>query len=163
MLRPSLTALTLAAALTMTLPPQAAAELLEPFKDELFAYPDRLAEADGGRHLTIDYQEMRDINGRDEIPERRVKAQYIDLGVRRRQAESQGAVAEAFAKVFDGHLHGATFARPTPDVWTDFAPRGVVSPPGFCRNQRTCVQAPTHSRNEPSSLRMGVARITHGR
>lgn len=65
----------------------AAAELLAPFRDELFVYPRVLAEADGGRHLTIDYHQDRDINGRDQIPERRVKARYIDRSVRRQQQD----------------------------------------------------------------------------
>jgi pimeloyl-ACP methyl ester carboxylesterase len=66
---------------------EASAQALAPYKNQLFAYPAVLAEADGGRHLSVDYQEMRDINGRDEIPERRVKAQYVDLSVRRQQKD----------------------------------------------------------------------------
>ena len=69
----------------------AAAELLGPYKDALFAYPPVLAEADGGRHVTVDYRESRDIDARDEIPERRVQGTYVDLGVRRAQ---QDLVAE---------------------------------------------------------------------
>lgn len=67
--------------------PAAAAELLSPFRDRLYAYPAALAEADGGRHVTVDYREERDINGRDEIPERRVHGSYVDLGVRRAQKD----------------------------------------------------------------------------
>lgn len=67
--------------------PAAAAELLSPFKDRLYAYPAALAEADDGRHVTVDYREERDINGRDEIPERRVHGSYVDLGVRRAQKD----------------------------------------------------------------------------
>lgn len=63
----------------------AAAELVAPFRDRMFAYPARLAQADGGRHITVDYREQRDINGRDEVPERRVRRSYVDLGVRRHQ------------------------------------------------------------------------------
>ncbi len=78
----------LAAALALLLAlPAAAAELLSPFKDRLFAYPAILAEADGGRHVTVDYREERDINGRDEVPERRVHGTYVDLGVRRAQKD----------------------------------------------------------------------------
>ncbi len=39
----------------------------------LFAYPDEIARSDDGSRVTYDYREARDINGRDEIPERRVK------------------------------------------------------------------------------------------
>ena len=60
----------------------ASAEALKPFKDDLFAYPAELSVSDGGRYRVIDYREMRDINGRDQIPERRVKASYVDTGVR---------------------------------------------------------------------------------
>ena len=78
----------LAAMLCLSLAlPAAAAELLLPFKDRLFAYPATLAEADGGRHVTVDYREQRDINGRDEIPERRVRGAYVDLGVRRAEKD----------------------------------------------------------------------------
>jgi len=60
----------------------ASAEALKPFKDDLFAYPAELSVSDGGRYRVIDYREMRDINGRDQIPERRVRASYGDTGVR---------------------------------------------------------------------------------
>ena len=60
----------------------ASAEALKPFKDDLFTYPAELSVSDGGRYRVIDYREMRDINGRDQIPERRVKASYVDTGVR---------------------------------------------------------------------------------
>jgi len=60
----------------------AAAVELAPFKDELFAYPAVLASSDNGDHITVDYQELRDINERDEVPERRAKRKYVSLGVR---------------------------------------------------------------------------------
>jgi hypothetical protein len=50
---------------------------LPSFKDSLFAYPGILEQTDNGRRLVIDYNEMRDINGRDIEPERRVKRNYI--------------------------------------------------------------------------------------
>ena len=59
---------------------------LKPFKDELFGYGHILESRDGGDWLTVDYNEMRDINGRDEIPERRVRRPYVSLGVKRAQA-----------------------------------------------------------------------------
>ncbi len=60
---------------------------LKPFKDDLFVYPKSLATSDNGTHRTIDYNEMRDINDRDAIPERRVKPRYISTGVRRVQQD----------------------------------------------------------------------------
>ncbi|MBT9370117.1 alpha/beta hydrolase [Rhizobium sp. CSW-27] len=58
---------------------------IAPFKDELFSRQTVLESRDGGAFEVIDYQEMRDINGRDEEPERRVKSAYVDLAVRRQQ------------------------------------------------------------------------------
>jgi len=60
---------------------------LAPFKDELFAYPAILSTADGGDYQVVDYNEIRDINGRDEIPERRVRGDYVSLGVRGKQKD----------------------------------------------------------------------------
>ncbi|PBC04935.1 alpha/beta hydrolase [Mesorhizobium sp. WSM3860] len=60
---------------------------LKPFKDELFAYPATLSTSDNGAYTVLDYREMRDINQRDEVPERRVHAQYTDPGVRKMQQD----------------------------------------------------------------------------
>lgn len=76
-----------AAALALTVVP-AAADLLSPFKDRLFALPATLETSDGGARIAVDYNEMRDINGRDEIPERRAHAAYVDLSVRRAQRDA---------------------------------------------------------------------------
>lgn len=69
--------------LAVALAAPAAALELAPYKDELFAYPAVLATADGGAYRVVDYREMRDINGRDAVPERRVKRRYISTGIRR--------------------------------------------------------------------------------
>ena len=61
------------------------AETIAPFKDELFSSQTVLETGDGGDFTRIDYDEMRDINGRDSIPERRVKDRYVSLKVRRVQ------------------------------------------------------------------------------
>ncbi|MEN0116666.1 MAG: alpha/beta hydrolase [Agrobacterium cavarae] len=58
---------------------------LKPFKDDLFSSQAVLSTGDGGASQVIDYQELRDINGRDEIPEQRVKRQYVDLAPKRVQ------------------------------------------------------------------------------
>jgi hypothetical protein len=60
---------------------------LKPFKDDLFAYPATLSSADNGAYTVIDYRELRDINARDEVPERRVHAQYTDTSVRKVQQD----------------------------------------------------------------------------
>ncbi|MDK1492166.1 phospholipase [Sinorhizobium sp. 7-81] len=58
---------------------------LEPYRDELFGYRNVLEETDGGDFRVVDYQELRDINERDQIPERRVKRAYVSLGVKSAQ------------------------------------------------------------------------------
>lgn len=83
-LRQFLSASLLALAVTTT---AASATELAPHKDRLFAYPGILDTTDGGAYTVIDYREERDINGRDEIPERRVQRSYVDLSPRRSQQE----------------------------------------------------------------------------
>ncbi|MDH4439966.1 MAG: alpha/beta fold hydrolase [Rhizobium sp.] len=65
--------------------PAAMAETLAPYKDDLFSNQTVLETADEGDFSRVDYQELRDINGRDSIPERRVKDRYVSLKVRRQQ------------------------------------------------------------------------------
>jgi hypothetical protein len=71
----------------------AAALTLAAQKDQLFAYTGILSSGDGGDFLVVDYNEARDINRRDDIPERRVKARYLSLGVRREQQDLTLATA----------------------------------------------------------------------
>ena len=80
----------------------AAALELPAFKDRLFAYSGILSQADGGDYRVVDYDEMRDINGRDEIPERRVEANYVSLRVNREQRDLvlDTAVANTSARRF---------------------------------------------------------------
>src|SRR5690606_10024512 len=86
------------------------ADLLAPYKDDLFAYPRVLARADGGRHVTVDYRAKRDIDGRDQIPERRVKPAYVDLGVRRAQKELVAAAGRVHIRhMAVGRTEGAGF------------------------------------------------------
>jgi dienelactone hydrolase len=66
-------------------PSVAFAQTLKSYKDELFAYPDVLSQ-DGG-YIVVDYDELRDINGRDEIPERRARGEYVSTGVRKVQQD----------------------------------------------------------------------------
>jgi dienelactone hydrolase len=64
-----------------------AADLLPAYKDDLFSTQNVLQTGDGGAFDIIDYDEMRDINGRDQIPEKRAKQKYVSLGVRKLQAD----------------------------------------------------------------------------
>ncbi|MCF6103339.1 alpha/beta hydrolase [Mesorhizobium muleiense] len=61
------------------------ADVLKPFKDDLFAYPAILSSE--GAYAVVDYRELRDINARDQVPERRAQAQYVDIGVRKVQQD----------------------------------------------------------------------------
>ncbi|CAD7053946.1 phospholipase [Pseudorhizobium endolithicum] len=67
--------------------PAAAQGPIGPFKDQLFSGAGVLEKADGGDFEVVDYQEMRDINGRDQVPERRVKSRYVSTGVKRHQVD----------------------------------------------------------------------------
>jgi dienelactone hydrolase len=84
-MKPSALLLAAALAAASTLP--AAAQSLPSHKDGLFAYPGILSSEAGGAYRVVDYDEMRDINGRDEVPERRVQARYVSLGVRGSQKD----------------------------------------------------------------------------
>lgn len=84
---------------------------LSPYKDRLFAYPSVLEASPDGAYRLIDYRELRDINGRDVVPERRAKRAYVSLRPKRqsrlRTVETGGHridIAET------GQLHGARFA-----------------------------------------------------
>jgi dienelactone hydrolase len=81
--------LSLAVALLFVFPlaSKAGAQALKPFKDELFAYPGILSSEAGGAYLVVDYSEARDINQRDQVPERRVRAKYVSTGVRKVQQD----------------------------------------------------------------------------
>ena len=58
-----------------------AAVRLPPMKDDLFAYPGIIETKDGGDFVVVAYDKMRDIHKRDEVPERKVKWQYVSTGV----------------------------------------------------------------------------------
>lgn len=74
--------LALAAVLCAFTAGNAAALTLEPWKDELFSYGEIVETADGGALRVVDYQEMRDINARDQVPERRVRTAYVSTAAK---------------------------------------------------------------------------------
>ena len=49
---------------------------LKPYKEKLFRYRKSIEEADNGGFIRAPYDPLRDINGRDEIPVRKVKTYY---------------------------------------------------------------------------------------
>lgn len=75
----------LACIVTIALALPAQATPLKPFKDELFSYGTVLETQDGGDYRVIDYQKMRDIDGRDQVPERRAKRAFVSLGIKSEQ------------------------------------------------------------------------------
>jgi pimeloyl-ACP methyl ester carboxylesterase len=85
---------------------------IRPFKDELFSKQTVLESAHSGAYEVIDYQEMRDINGRDQVPERRVKNSYVSLGVRREQKN---------LRLMDGTTHAQDVAMVGDPGKADFA------------------------------------------
>lgn len=54
---------------------------LKPFKDALFSAQTVLQTDDNGDYQAIDYQKSRDLEGRDQIAERRVKAAYVSTDI----------------------------------------------------------------------------------
>ena len=79
--------LLLALLLVLPLASTADAQALKPFKDELFAYPGILSSEAGGAYIVVDYSEARDIDKRDQVPERRVRGKYVSTGVRKVQKD----------------------------------------------------------------------------
>ena len=78
----------LSACLAMLLQLTAAIGLeLDPYKDSAFAYPGYVGDASNPLDLTISYDELRDINGRDEVPERRVKRAWVSLAPRKAEKD----------------------------------------------------------------------------
>lgn len=83
---------------------------LKSYKDNLFSNQTVLEQADGGRYEVLDYQELRDINERDEIPERRVKRSYVTPIARKSQAlETVQAEGRSFEVGRTGPAAGQAF------------------------------------------------------
>ncbi|MBB5701680.1 pimeloyl-ACP methyl ester carboxylesterase [Ochrobactrum daejeonense] len=83
---------------------------LPPFKDDYFAYPGILSSADKGDYKVIDYNEMRDINGRDAVPEKRVKDAYVSMKARAYQKDVTFQTSAGRVKAMTaGKREGAAF------------------------------------------------------
>lgn len=84
--------------------------LLPPFKDNYFSYPAILGSADNGDYKIVDYNEMRDINGRDAVPEKRAKDVYVSLRARAQQKEVSFQTSVGPVKsIAVGRLKNASF------------------------------------------------------
>jgi pimeloyl-ACP methyl ester carboxylesterase len=104
----ALARLATAAALSL-LAAAASAQTLPAFKDGLFAYPKTIASEAGGDDRVFAYDEQRDINRRDEVPERRVRPTYVALGVKRWQKDLVADTAAGPVKHFAvGKREGAS-------------------------------------------------------
>lgn len=115
-------ALPVALALASFPAPQSHAQELAPFKDRLFAYPRILGEKDSGAYVIVDYRERRDIDARDEIPEKRVRSNYVAPGVGKVQRDlivetpagnirHYAVGAATGAKIITVYLHGQGGSR----------------------------------------------------
>ncbi len=52
---------------------------LVPYKDELFANPKPVQSLHGGSFQVVEYSVQRDLRDRDEVPEKKAKADYVSL------------------------------------------------------------------------------------
>lgn len=63
-------------------PASAMADLrIAPYKDELFGYRNILGTLHGGDFVVVEFDQERDVDGRDEVPLRKVRDAFVDLGV----------------------------------------------------------------------------------
>jgi hypothetical protein len=60
-----------------------AAYRLAPWKDDLFKYPALLSSKDDGAYVVVDYNEKRDLDERDIVPEKQTKPEYVDLSTKK--------------------------------------------------------------------------------
>ena len=56
---------------------------LKGHKDRLFAYPGIMAKSEDNAFIIVNYDEQRDIHGRDSEPERRVRSNYVSMRVKK--------------------------------------------------------------------------------
>jgi len=68
-----------AAALLVSIGPASADFRLAPYKDDLFAYPKVLEKGQGGDFVRVEYIEKRDLDERDEVPEKKARPEYVSL------------------------------------------------------------------------------------
>jgi hypothetical protein len=74
---------------------------IAPYKDELFAYQKIIGELYGGDFVVVDFDEMRDINGRDEVPLKKAFDKFVSLEVNEAKKDllirRNGQVVQYFA------------------------------------------------------------------
>ena len=89
-----------------------------PHKDELFAYPKILGTMDGGDFIVVEFDQTRDVGGRDEVPLKKAYDKFVDLDVNELKKDvlirRDGEVVQFFAvgkadggaKIVVIYLHG---------------------------------------------------------
>jgi hypothetical protein len=77
-----------------------AGPMLAPSKDTDFALPATLSERYGGAWRSLDYRELRDINERDTINQRRVKREWVSLDPKRKQKQSRKRTSTGCLRYF---------------------------------------------------------------
>lgn len=84
---------------------------LAPFKDKLFRHGKILEKKDKGDFFTVDYREKRDVNGRDEIPVKKAKAERVDILPEGKERDLQVAFEGGSMDTVEvGDAKGAKFA-----------------------------------------------------
>jgi hypothetical protein len=96
----------------------AAAFRLAPWKDDLFKYPALLSSKDDGAYVVVDYNQKRDLDERDIVPEKETRPEYVDLSVKKVEQDmtlTDGAIRVQFigvgkvqgkAKIVVIYIHG---------------------------------------------------------
>lgn len=96
----------------------AAALRLAPWKDDLFKYPALLSSKDDGAYVVVDYNQKRDLDERDIVPEKETRPEYVDLSVKKVEQDmtlTDGATRVQFigvgkvqgkAKIVVIYIHG---------------------------------------------------------
>jgi hypothetical protein len=75
----------------------AAAYRLAPYKDDLFKYPGLISSRDNGNYVVVDYNEKRDLNDRDIVPEKQTRPDYVSLDTK--QVEQDLALSDGKVRV----------------------------------------------------------------
>jgi hypothetical protein len=77
---------------------------LAPFKDGIFKLPKTLASNADGSYVVVEFDPKRDIDGRDLVPEKQAKPQYVSLDVNRTRQDlvlHDGKVNVPFVEIGD--------------------------------------------------------------
>lgn len=84
---------------------------IAPYKDSLFNYSKTLETADQGAFELKDYDEMRDVNGRDSIPVKRAKDEYVNQQIIGTEKDRTLKTSQVGVEYFvTGSERGAVFA-----------------------------------------------------